>query len=125
MTKTLDALKGALITTASSLVVALVFAYVFRIPIPFGSYIGPFTDLSTHGMPVAEVIQAVFIAWVFYGVFGGYIILSASGAITGLIIGRKYASAETRNKMIVLWAILIGIIPVFLLSILDYMIGPW
>ncbi|MEX2165024.1 MAG: hypothetical protein WD823_12385 [Sulfuricaulis sp.] len=77
-------------------------------------------------MSAIEVLQSVFVAWVFYGIFGGLIILVLCGAITGIIIGKKYSgSKHNKNKMIILWSSVISAIPVFLLSVLDFIIGPW
>ena len=121
----MDALKGAIVALMSGLLAALLFAYLFRIPIPLGGYIGPFGEISTFSTPAVDVFKAVFVAWVFYGMFGGFIILLACGAITGAYVGRKYAKAENKNKMIVLSCMAVSAIPVFILSILDHLIGPW
>jgi uncharacterized protein YqgC (DUF456 family) len=67
----------------------------------------------------------VLVAWVFYGMFGGFIILPLLGAVTGEIVGRIYVESESKNKMILLWSFLISAIPIFILSILDHLIGPW
>lgn len=117
--------KGALFALASSLLIALLFAYVFRIPIPMVGYIGPFGIVSSYSISVVEVLISVLLAWVFYGAFGGFIILPLLGAVTGAIVGRIYAESESKNKIILLCSFLMGAIPVFILSILDYLIGPW
>ena len=121
----MDALKGAIVALVSSLLVAILFAYSFRVPIPLGGMIGPFGELSTYTMGIGDVLISVFIAWAFYGVFGGFIILPLCGAIAGALAGRKYFSSKNKNKMIVLWSASISAIPVFALSVLDYIIGPW
>lgn len=120
-----DAKKGAIFALASSLLVALLFAYIFRIPIPMGGYVGPFGEISTYSIPIVQVILSVLVAWVFYGIFGGFIILPVFGAVTGEYIGRKYAGSKNKNKIILLWSFVVSAIPVFILSILDYLIGPW
>ena len=120
-----DMIKGAIFALASSLLVALLFAYIFRIPIPMAGYIGPFGAMSTYNMHIVEVFVGVLTAWVFYGIFGGFIILPLLGAVTGGCVGRIYAESENKNKMILLWSFLISAIPVFILSILDRLIGPW
>lgn len=122
----LNAVKGAVIAITSSLVVAILFAYLFRLPIPMGGMIGPFGAFSSYGGSPIEVLKMVFVAWVFYGMFGGLIILAVCGAITGIIIGDKYSgSKNNKNKMIALWSAIVSVIPVFFLSILDFIIGPW
>ena len=121
----MNALKGVTTALISSLLIAILFAYLFRLPIPMGGYIGPFGEFSTYGIGVIDAVKSVLIAWVFYGMFGGFIILSLCGAITGMLVGRKYSKSNNKNKMIILWSIIISTIPVFVLSILDYIIGPW
>jgi hypothetical protein len=120
----LNAIKGAVIAVISSLLVALLFAYIFRIPIPLGGMLGPFGELNPYSLSVVDVIKSVLVAWVFYGVFGGFIIVPLFGAITGVIVGRKHSGAS-KQKMIVIWSFFASVIPVFLLSVLDYVIGPW
>lgn len=120
----LNAIKGAVVAVISSLFVAILFAYIFRIPIPLGRMLGPFGELNPYSLSAADTINAVLGAWVFYGVFGGFIIVPLFGAISGAIVGRKHSGAS-KQKMIVIWAFLAGVIPVFLLSVLDYIIGPW
>jgi hypothetical protein len=122
----LNAVKGASIAIASSLVVAVLFAYLFRLPIPMGGMIGPFGDLNTFGISPFVVLQGVLMAWVFYGFFGGLIILLVLGAISGIIVGKKYSGpTDNKNKMIALWSVMISVLTVFFLSILDFIIGPW
>ncbi len=121
----MDALKGIAIALISSLFIAILFAYIFRIPIPFGGYIGPFGELSSYNIGVFGVLKSIIFAWMFYGLFGGFIILPILGAVSGIIIGRTYQNSIKKNKMIVLWVTLVSAIPVFILSILDYIIGPW
>ena len=120
----MDALKGAMAALAASLLLAILFAYLFRIPVPMGGMIGPFGEFSTYGMAVGDVLKSVLIAWMFYGMFGGFIILPLCGAVTGLLVGRKYSRENGRNRLIVFWSIIVSAIPVFALSTLDYIIGP-
>ena len=121
----MNALKGIATAVVSSFLIALVFAYLFRIPIPLGGYIGPFAEVSSYGINVIDVVGMVFMAWVFYGIFGGMIVLPVCGVITGVVVGRKYSGSNKKNKMIILWTTAVTFVPVFILSILDYLIGPW
>ncbi len=121
----MNELKGAVIALAASLLVAILFAFVFRIPIPFWDYIGPFGRVSTYNMPVVEVLKVVSFAWVFYGVLGGFVVLPLIGIFTGTAIGKKYAESKRKNLMIALWAVGNTTIAVFILAILDFIIGPW
>jgi hypothetical protein len=121
----MDALKGATVALVSSLLASIVLAYLFRIPIPMEGMIGPFGEFSTYTMTISDVLMAVFSAWIFYGMFGGFIVLLLCGAVTGLIIGRKYSTSNRKNRMIVLWSSAISTFPVLILSTLDYIMGPW
>ena len=121
----MDELKGAIAALASSLLAAILFAFVFRVPIPFGGYIGPFGEFSTYNMGAVDVIRTVSFAWAFYGILGGFIVLSLSGVLVGTLVGQKYSGSEHKNRMIILWAIGIGTALVFLMAILDFIIGPW
>ena len=121
----MNALKGLIISVISSVLIAILFAYLFRLPIPMGGYIGPFGEVNIYDISAIDVVKMVLIAWVLYGMFGGFIILALCGIITGTLIGRKYSKSNNKNKMIVLWSAVVSTAPVFVLSILDYIIGPW
>ncbi|MDO8346432.1 MAG: hypothetical protein Q7S85_00895 [Rugosibacter sp.] len=121
----MDSIRGAIVALTSSILVALLFAYTFRIPIPMGGMLGPLGEFNPYSMGFSEVLTSVAMAWLFYGLFGGFGILPVFGAIAGHLAGRKFSSTKSKNKMVVLWAALAGAIPVFGLSILDFMIGPW
>ena len=121
----MDSLKGAITAVPSSFLWAILFAYLFRIPIPMGGYIDPFGEVSTYGIGIFDVVKAVSVAWLFYGVLGGFIILSAVGAIAGVLSGSIYSKSNTKNRMVLVWSCVASAIPVFVLSILDYIIGPW
>ena len=120
-----NALTGAVAALVSSYFVAVLFAYLFRIPIPLAGYSGPFGQFRTYDMAVAELLKSVFVAWVFYGLLGGFIILPAGGLLTGVLVGRKYSGPKHRTTMIVLWSTAVSTVPVLVLSVLDYIIGPW
>jgi len=120
-----DEVKGMVVAVVSSLVTAVLFAYFFRLPIPMGGLIGPFGELSIYDINPLKVLFMVFVAWVFYNILGGLIIVVLCGAMTGKMIGNRYSVSNNKNKMIILWSSIAGAIPVFLLSILDYIIGPW
>ncbi len=58
-----DAIKGAVITLIASLPIGIVYALLFRFPIPLGGYIGPFA--GEHGLKNIDLIytlKSVFIA---------------------------------------------------------------
>jgi hypothetical protein len=121
----MDSIRGAIVALTSSILVALLFAYTFRIPIPMVGMLGPLGAFNPYSMGLSEVLTAVAVAWLFYGLFGGFMILPVFGAIAGHVASQKFSAARNKNKMVVLWAALAGVIPVFGLSILDFIIGPW
>ncbi len=121
----MNAIRGAIIAVISSLFISMLFAYIFRFPIPMGGLVGPVGGINPYGINVFEQMQAVFFAWVFYGAFGGFIVVPAFGAIAGFIVGRKRAGSENKNRLIMLWSTVASGIPVLFLSTLDYIIGPW
>ncbi len=121
----LNALKGAAFALIFSLLWAVVFAYLFRLPIPFVGYIGPFETVGIYATPVLEALQTILMAWVFYGVLGGFVVAPLLGALTGVAIGARYATSNNKDKRLALWSGLAGVVPVFILSILDFFIGPW
>jgi hypothetical protein len=57
----MNILKGVILTVFSSLVIALIFAFIFRLPIPMGGIIGPFGEYSSYRNFI-EVPKMIFIA---------------------------------------------------------------
>jgi len=114
-----------MVAMMASILVALLFAYTFRVPIPMGGMLGPFGEFSPYSMEISEVLTSVLMAWLFYGLFGGFVVLPLCGAIAGHLAGHRYSIAKNKNRMVVLWAALASVAPVFGLSILDYIVGPW
>lgn len=121
----MNALKGAVVALVSSLLVALLFAYTFRIPVPMGGMLGPFGAFSPYSMNFLDVVSTVSMAWLFYGIFGGFLVLPLCGALAGYLAGRKYSNRKDSDRMIALWSAVASAVPVFGLSVLDYIIGPW
>jgi len=112
--KNKDGLKGAIAALLASLPIAVVFAVIYRFPIPFVGYV--------HGI---ENIRTVPIAWIFYNLFGGFIVLLGGGAIIGTIVGSRFENDAKKNVMIVLWSAIFAMCCVAVLSVLDKIIGPW
>lgn len=121
----MNMIKGAAAALISSFLVALLFAYVFRFPIPLGGMIGPFGAGGPYAVSFAAVVQAVFVAWVFYGCFGGFPLVALLGAGAGYCAGRIYAGKPSKNRRILVYSAIAGAVPVAWLSSLDYFIGPW
>ena len=121
----LDALKGIVVTTLGSFVMVIVFAYLLRMPVPFNPYNGPFEQPSIYTLGFLPVVKMLSLAWVFYMAFGGFVILPVLGAVTGILVGNKYTESSRKNSLIVFWAFVVSAIPVFILSVLDWVIGNW
>ena len=120
MDKVINAFKGTITAVISSLLIAILFAYLFRFPVPMVGYIGPYGPFSTYDRSVIDTIKTIFVAWVFYGIFGGFIILSLFGAIIVILIGKKYSNSIIKNIMILCCSSSISLV-----TILDYMVGSW
>lgn len=120
-----DIKKGIVFVIISSLLVSFLFAYIYRFPIPFEGYIGPFSAININGKSMIDVLFSVIMAWAFYVIFGGFIILSLLGAAAGDVVGRIYSSSAKKDKFILIYSFIVSMIPVCFLSILDYIIGPW
>lgn len=120
-----EAVKGALVALALSPLVTLVFAYTFRIPIPFACYIGPFGEINSYSMSISEVVTSVLIAWMFYMMLGGIFVVPLCGAILGALVGHRYANSKFKSRIVLLSSALACAGPIFVMSILDLLIGPW
>jgi hypothetical protein len=106
---------GAAIAVLATCPAAAVVALIFRFPIPFGSYMsGP-----------RAVVPALF-AVAFYGTIGGFMVQALAGGIAGGIAARRGAPDRRRAwKRCATFAILASLPGVLILSILDWIIGPW
>jgi hypothetical protein len=89
-----------------------------------GAYIGPYGK-SIEGVGILEIIKMVTFAWVFYGIMGGFVVLTVGGVVAGKIIECKYDQKSGKAKLVYIWGVFIGFIGVSILSTLDYIIGPW
>lgn len=109
-----DQLRGAITALISSLPIAMIFVAVYRFPIPFAG--------NMHGV---QYINLVPIAWLFYGIFGGFIVLFFGGAFIGYVIGRHITDEDKKQTIITIVSIVFATLAVGFLSILDKIIGPW
>ena len=122
----MNTLKGSLIAIVSSLLIAIIFAFSFRLPIPMGGMLGPFGEINPYTTGnISGVFQAVIMAWVFYGVLGGYIFIALCGGIAGFIAGKKYSGSMFKDRFILLWASIASGAPILFISVLDFVIGAW
>ncbi len=116
ITLTRATLRGAWIAVIAALPIAALLGLLFRFPVPFGTIEGG----------IVHVIPSLF-AVVFYGVFlGGFVVLAIGGAIGGVVA--YFACHADRSSVLRLTnflAIGFSSVALFLLSILDWIIGPW
>ena len=105
-------LVGSLLAILASFPIAAVTALVFRFPIPFGSY----------ASGVDAVVPSLY-ATAFYGMLGGFVVQGALGGIAALL---ATASGDKRNWFHSGLAAMAAAVPaVLLLSVLDWIVGPW
>jgi hypothetical protein len=121
----MDALNGAIAAVLASFLAALFLALTFRLPVPFVGMLGPMGELSPLSMGLTRVVTAVAVAWLFYGVLGGFVVLALVGAIAGHAAAQRSAGTASKNRTVIVWASLASIVPVAILSTVDYAIGPW
>ena len=100
-------LRGILVAVLSSYPIAILFALVYRFPIPMGGIIGPFGEINAN-VGIFDIIKMVTIAWIFYGILGGFVVLSVGGAVAGIIIERKYDQNSGKVKLIYIWGVVRG-----------------
>ncbi len=105
-----EAVKGALVALALSPLVTLVFAYTFRIPIPFACYIGPFGEINSYSMSILSCYFC-FIAWMFFDAWRHF---------CSSIVGCAH-----RLPFKIQSGLCYGAVVIFVMSILDLLIGPW
>ena len=120
--------KGILSAFIASFLLAIIFAFLFRFPVPLAGYVGPVDAISTYPNEIGDIyetISDVSIAWLFYVAFWGFAALILAGGVTGYYIGKKYSNSERKNVKIFIWSFVVTVVPVFFLSISDYIIGPW
>lgn len=107
---------GARWSVVSAFPIAGLMALVFRFPVPFVGYVSGF-----------KAILPAMLAIVLYGVFlGGLILVGAIGAIGGaLTASNSNRSQQSQILAARLVAMAVTTLCLFVLAILDKIIGPW
>jgi hypothetical protein len=100
---------GAGIAVAATFPLAALTALLFRFPIPFGGY--------ANGV---DAVVPALLAVAFYGILGGFIVQAILGGLAGLLAARS-----TAGRTSFVFATAAALPGVLLLSILDWIIGPW
>ena len=110
------ALRGAFWSIVSSFPIAILYALVFRFPVPFAGYLSGW-----------DAVVPAMIATLAYGiVFGGFVLLGILGAVSGWWISRtKGPMTRRRGFALGVASVSITAICLFVLAILDKIIGPW
>lgn len=108
-------LLGALLAVVIAFPVAAILALVYRFPVPFAGYM---SGVSAIGYAMGGVV--------FYGLIGGFPLLAILGGLTGSIVSNAAArESKLPWKWIMLLCVLIDLAVLFVLAILDKIIGPW
>src|SRR5688572_23665409 len=112
-------LKQALIGIAWALVgvfpIAALVALIFRFPIPFGAYESGLTGMLRS--PIAVL---------FYGMLGGFPLLTVLGGLAGIAAYRTSGDdAWKRRWRTIGFALGLDFLAVMVLAVLDKIIGPW
>ena len=118
-------LKCAVLSIIMSFPMTIAMILLLRFPIPFVGYVGP---LSTHGinyLEIIDILKMATMAWVFYGMFGGFIIVSVAGLIAGYLVHRKSNNHATSDATLFKAAGFVAFMSCGLLAVLDFIIGPW
>ena len=110
------ALTGFLWSIVSTFPIAGVMALVFRFPVPFAGYVSGF-----------DAIRPTMFAVAVYGVFfGGFVVVGLLGAIAGFVMATLDLPGLGNKKRAVQWVSLgIATVCLFVLAVLDWIIGPW
>jgi hypothetical protein len=106
---------GALLTAGLAIPVGGFLALVYRFPIPFAGY---GSGIQSVGYAMGAVI--------FYGFIGGFPLLALTGALTGALVSHfKSPPLSHPWKDLLLPSLGVDLILLFILSVLDKVIGPW
>jgi hypothetical protein len=111
-------LLGALAATIGAFPIAAQVGLIYRFPVPFAGY--------ESGL---NAVVRILFAVVFYGVLGGFLVVSVLGALAGLL-GQQIAQAKGANRQRSIYltvglALAADLPPILLLAVLDKIIGPW
>lgn len=106
-------LLGILLAIVMAFPIAGVLALVYRFPVPFAGYV---SGVSALGHVMFAVLA--------YGVgLGGFPLLAVLGGLAGGTVAR--GKDKLPWKWIMLSCLLIDLVVLFVLAILDKIIGPW
>ena len=120
------AIKCAMLSITFSFPMSLALALFYRFPIPMGGYIGPASNIGINYSNISDILIMVSIAWVIYGIMGGFIVLAIGGAAASKLAFHESIKTEhNQGKYLVVLAVCVSFLGCGALAILDYIIGPW
>jgi hypothetical protein len=107
--------QGALWSFVFAFPAAALLVALFRFPVPFAGYMSGF-----------NAIPAALLAVIFYGIFGGFIVLGTLGAAAGMLAYRLHQpDAQSVRRWTLGLAAVAAVLCAAVLAILDKLIGPW
>ena len=108
-------ITGGIAALVSMFPVASLLALIWKFPFPMGGY--------AHGFQAALMAP---LAALFYGLFGGFLVVPALGAISGALAFKLSKGDGSRAKKL---SIVFGVACAFaagvFINVLDKIIGPW
>ncbi len=108
-------LRGTALALISAFPAAAITALLYRFPVPFAGYLSGF-----------QAVGPAVIAVIFYGIFGGFVVLALLGAMGGWVAYRIGAPAERQVRLLTYaFSTAAALAGALLLAVLDKIIGPW
>lgn len=108
-------LRGPLTAIIGAFPAAALVGLVYGFPIPF--------DSKRHGI---NAVLPSFIAVVFYGLLGGFVVLALLGWMAGRVAAIMSEGDLVKEKRLTMFMALgASLLCTIFLSVLDLLIGPW
>jgi len=118
----MDALKGIASFSFGIYVWSVFFSLFYRFPSPMVGYVGPYGEFEST---IASSFGSAAIAFIFYSIVGGFIVILPVGAACGNYIKSRFSHLASRKVHHLVCGLSVGFVPVLVLATLDYIIGPW
>ena len=114
-TRERSAITGAITALVSMFPVAFLLALFWKFPLPLSGY--------ARGYEGAVLTP---LAVVFYGLFGGFIVVPGLGALTGaLAFQMAQGDISKSRRLSITFGVLCAITGGVFINVLDKIIGPW
>jgi hypothetical protein len=119
------ALKLIVVALVSSLIAAILLAYLFRFP-TIGGFVGPFGDISPYTrLNQLGVLAIISVSWLTYGLMGFFVAVAAGGIIAW-IVGE---ATEMSTRQVFKLAAILGSLPMmyfpFAAELTPYIRSIW